>query len=82
MAVNDFHSIVFFFFLPTFFYDVINKFLIFQPFQKPEAHYAPYPFVKFDCVPKGLIVHLMVPSIFLKEFGLFQNMWVVLLKVI
>lgn len=80
-ALNDSHSIVFFFFFLTFFYDVINKFFVFQSFQKPKAHYALHPCVKFDCVPKGPIVHLMVPSIFLKEFGLLQNMWVVLLKV-
>lgn len=80
-AFNDSHSIVLFFFLPTFFYNVINKFWVFQPFQKPKVHYAPHPCVKFDCVPKAPIVHLMVPSIFLKEFGLFQNMWVVSLKV-
>jgi hypothetical protein len=80
-AFNDSHSIVLFFFLPTFFMMSLTNFWVFQPFQKPKVHYAPHPCVKFDCVPKGPIVHLMVPSIFLKEFGLLQNMWVVSLKV-
>jgi hypothetical protein len=71
----------FYFFFPTFFMMSWTNFWVFQPFQKPKVHYAPHPCVKFGCVPKGPIVHLMVPSIFLKEFGLLQNMWVVSLKV-